>query len=1158
MSWGRVSKEAVGRFLDFTGGRAEHQWQEIARRQLDGTTALYNRLSERRVAWLADEVGMGKTYVALGVIALVRHLNPAARILILVPSTRLQPKWETEIGNFTRHVVRVVDHRARTLQGTPGRTVQAPRSLHQLAVQAARGADLLAPLSAFSFGLRGEETWRAAWERLQAIAPKLPDIGPDLLRSDRKIVFKRHYAAVINTLLPHFDLVVVDESHNLKHGLHGDSARNQTLAVALGGTAREIHPELARLLRPKVGRLLCLSATPVESDYDQLVRQAELFGLRNVEGFDVLDDAAAPGRKDVAKRFVVRRLNRLAIGDRAFTKNLYRREWRWGGVDRHDDAMQVGSNLDRLVLALVQKRVTEVLHQTGGRRSDGTFLRSFQMGMLSSFESFSETVKGKVTIKTTAPEEAVEEDGVGNFDGEQTKDEAEKFGIDTHTVDALCASFRERFGRSLPHPKMDAVARAVDQWMAHGEKALVFVRRIRTVEELAGKIARAYDERLFEYLLRELPQELTASLAEAIASYRENHRRRGGGPLAASGHDDDDEGGTDTFFAWYFRGAGTDIHRVGALFRRRQLQTASSRWSILFHDNPVRRLVGPDRLQAWIQAHRETLEARARLYFPTDPRPWHNRYEAWQAAALEVLAGDPTVGAEADWLRQALYPKRQGKPVAGEIGNPEVLLAEQTLFTELAAHPLGLRIWPTGEGSREEVWREREVRRELLASAMRLGHPNIDLWLSAVQLTGRLDGAASNDLSPVELARVFLTRLDASSDASGPAGWTRRELLELGAHHDLIVSLNFPDLPQRTLPELPKTFQAVLSRQAPVLGMHGGSKSEQAIKQFRMPGYPFAIVSTDILQEGVDLHTFCARVLHYGIAHSSSASEQRTGRVDRINSLVQRRLADGLEDERMLQVHYPHLLDTVEPLQVRVLYERMDRFIRLLHEDLSRATREESRVSIDQGLREELHYPEPVKGELRSLFEVDASDLVGDDFELRGEDVPWTAGDLEQWLTRIGREVKLDIVPARTDAAFLGEAWLRDGELVRDTQGARRQPFRVALESRQDGRGLRLRVVSPIGAVDLSDGRTAGRILRLQQECYGALFDTGDDQGTLALRQDVPVEAGADVVERLRLVLEWILHCADELEQALVGEEVDATLAVHRRVLDPEGDHDAP
>ena len=54
-----------------------------AMEQLEGSVALYNILEQRNVAYLADEVGMGKTYVALGTLALFRHFNPAFRVLDL-------------------------------------------------------------------------------------------------------------------------------------------------------------------------------------------------------------------------------------------------------------------------------------------------------------------------------------------------------------------------------------------------------------------------------------------------------------------------------------------------------------------------------------------------------------------------------------------------------------------------------------------------------------------------------------------------------------------------------------------------------------------------------------------------------------------------------------------------------------------------------------------------------------------------------------------------------------------------------------------------------------------------------------------------------------------------------------------------------------------
>ena len=46
--------------------------------QLEGAVALHNILEREHVAYLADEVGLGKTYVALATMALYRHLDPTS------------------------------------------------------------------------------------------------------------------------------------------------------------------------------------------------------------------------------------------------------------------------------------------------------------------------------------------------------------------------------------------------------------------------------------------------------------------------------------------------------------------------------------------------------------------------------------------------------------------------------------------------------------------------------------------------------------------------------------------------------------------------------------------------------------------------------------------------------------------------------------------------------------------------------------------------------------------------------------------------------------------------------------------------------------------------------------------------------------------------
>jgi len=196
-------------------------------------------------------------------------------------------------------------------------------------------------------------------------------------------------------------------------------------------------------------------------------------------------------KKILAKRFLIRRVTKMRIDGEEYTKNLYRREWRRGGLNVHDEPITVTDPRQRLVVALVQRKVGALL---GHER----FNSSFQIGMLASFESFLETTRLKRVDTDTA-----------NFDdSEQAKDFLEKEGIDVADVNRLSRSYRRTFGKEMPHPKMDAVVDALSHSWTLGRKALIFVRRVASVKELKRKLDERYDQWLVDRLLRELPEEV--------------------------------------------------------------------------------------------------------------------------------------------------------------------------------------------------------------------------------------------------------------------------------------------------------------------------------------------------------------------------------------------------------------------------------------------------------------------------------------------------------------------------------------------------------------------------------------------------------------------------------------------------------------------------
>src|ERR1039458_10634993 len=97
--------------LDF-GTRIKDE--QRAGEQLRGAVAIHNILEKHGVAYLADEVGMGKTYVALGALALFRHYNPDFRVLVIACRENIQTKWMKELRNFVAYNVAIPDLRLKT------------------------------------------------------------------------------------------------------------------------------------------------------------------------------------------------------------------------------------------------------------------------------------------------------------------------------------------------------------------------------------------------------------------------------------------------------------------------------------------------------------------------------------------------------------------------------------------------------------------------------------------------------------------------------------------------------------------------------------------------------------------------------------------------------------------------------------------------------------------------------------------------------------------------------------------------------------------------------------------------------------------------------------------------------------------------------------
>ena len=519
-----IALEAARQFLDFQG-RKRSLTAEAAEEQLRGAVALHNILQGRKAAYLADEVGMGKTYVALGAVALFRHFNPDFRLLVIAPSENIQRKWMKELRNFVRNNVRFPDLRVKAVHGAPARSAVACHNLVELVRETSLNPDrdFFARLSSVSLPLgKDAEGWKRRRDELLEHLPWADREAFDLRARDK---FKDNFARAVCAALPVFDLVIVDEGHHLKRGFGPSvSARNRVLGLAFG------HPSESGRGFPGYGararQVLFLSATPLENDYVQLWNQLDVFGLGDTAASLCSKGATDDEKRSCAQEFLIRRVTSMAVGGDRLTKNQYRREWRGGGVTLHDDPLEMPAadgDRQRLIVALVQKKVSEVLgHEK--------FNNSFQIGMLASFESFLETAK----VKKPADED---DDGSNFDDAEQTENADERLGVDIGAVNGLARSYLRQFGKAMPHPKMDALVDRLARDLPRGEKALVFVRRVASVKELQAKLEERYDDGLIARLRAELPEHADR-LSETFKAYHEDRkarRQRRAGEAAAAG-----------------------------------------------------------------------------------------------------------------------------------------------------------------------------------------------------------------------------------------------------------------------------------------------------------------------------------------------------------------------------------------------------------------------------------------------------------------------------------------------------------------------------------------------------------------------------------------------------------------------------------------------
>ncbi|MCL1488063.1 MULTISPECIES: DEAD/DEAH box helicase [unclassified Marinobacter] len=463
--WGKLRPETVTDWINFD--RRQPDWyyrpddrESMAAKQTEGVAYLWNLLSEHGLALLADEVGMGKTFQALGVAALLWKMKPNAKVLVMAPNRDLCLHWRREFETLVRWHYRPVDHTVKNgVDGMLVPSVEICTTLTSLDAAVNRGVGhlYLTTIHSLSGLLRDTDP------------QDNPEISDDKKAAAIATSFRKSLKSDYGLGAAGFDLIIIDEAHYLRN-IGGGSQRVAAARAFFG-------PGDDRL----ASKVLLLTATPSHT------RPADVGSIFSY----FLDGQEYGGSQDerateLLQKYALRRMRLMEGQGKLHSKHHY----------RHEKGMAAtfeGQPEAEGFFALYQKGlVTELNKKKEGKR--------LMYGYLEGFESV-----GRKLLRESEPSSQDDTDGASTEKGKSDYSTAP----DTKLLVALTDSYYKAVGQFPNHPKYDCL---IDECVPSEKqlfeadmsdlKHLVFVRRIPSVRELTQRLNERYDNLLGELLLK--------------------------------------------------------------------------------------------------------------------------------------------------------------------------------------------------------------------------------------------------------------------------------------------------------------------------------------------------------------------------------------------------------------------------------------------------------------------------------------------------------------------------------------------------------------------------------------------------------------------------------------------------------------------------------
>jgi hypothetical protein len=461
--------------------------------QTQGVAGLWNILHEekdskpRNFAYLADEVGLGKTLQALAVIALHLKKNPKAIAVVVVPKS-VQQGWAGEWNLLMSKIYQpdgtliFEDHLNKKIRIVDALICD---NLHDFVKGLYLGSSRLFILrySSFSRPVHFGSDIPSNKKVVKELEKRLGFIGKNITLEEINSIIECEnsnlavskaneiYVTTVSRLINDINqqspiMACFDEAQwlrNIKNlqNTHIEKCFKQSNLKKLFLSATPWHTG--------VSNIFALS-TYLEDYQKEMIPSSDL--AVNISG-KALSDAV----REAVKPWLIRRSRILIARDDLSIGKAQYRQLEEKPVPLFD------SPFYGLSMLLVQKNLVSLLNDSGQNRHGG--IRS---GELSCFESLKRSLGIKRTDATENSElDASSDDRVSINNGP----------ADANFLDALQQSYQTKFlsdatnQKYLPHAKMDDVITQVSKliWDTDvSEKVIIFVRRVDTVSEIATRL----------------------------------------------------------------------------------------------------------------------------------------------------------------------------------------------------------------------------------------------------------------------------------------------------------------------------------------------------------------------------------------------------------------------------------------------------------------------------------------------------------------------------------------------------------------------------------------------------------------------------------------------------------------------------------------------